>query len=138
VPVARRLVGVVSHVRGLQKFKIQSEAEKQYYENTTFAGFSGSRRVLMLRPTPAGGARERREVRSTHASGPRACTRGATARAGAGGSQEGARRAATGTPGVEERVVPAARAVGTLLARDGGVLVIRRGRGGRGGRGGRS
>jgi hypothetical protein len=27
VPVARQLVGVVSHVRGLQKFKIQSKAE---------------------------------------------------------------------------------------------------------------
>jgi hypothetical protein len=34
-----------------------------------FVGFSGCRCVLMLRPTPAGDARERREVRSTHASG---------------------------------------------------------------------
>jgi hypothetical protein len=55
-----------------------------------FAGFLGRRRVLRLRPTPADGARERREVRPTHASGPRACARGATVRAGAGGSQEGA------------------------------------------------
>jgi hypothetical protein len=55
-----------------------------------FAGFLGCRRVLRLRPTPADGARERREVRPTHASVPRARARGATARAGAGGSQEGA------------------------------------------------
>jgi hypothetical protein len=38
VHVARRLVGVVSHVRGLQKFKIQSEAEKRYYEKTIDRG----------------------------------------------------------------------------------------------------
>jgi hypothetical protein len=94
-----------------------------------FAGFLGCRRVLRLRPTPADGARECREVRPTHASGLRACARGTTARAGAGGSQEGARRAAAGAPGAEERGVLAVRAVGTLLARDGGVLVIRRGRG---------
>jgi hypothetical protein len=55
-----------------------------------FAGFLGRRRVLRLRPTPADGACERREVRPTHASGPHACARGATVRAGAGGSQEGA------------------------------------------------
>jgi hypothetical protein len=55
-----------------------------------FAGFLGYRRVLRLRLTPADGARERREVRPTHVSGPRACARGAMARAGAGGSQEGA------------------------------------------------
>jgi hypothetical protein len=34
VCVARLLVSVVSHVRGLQKFKIQSEAENRYYEKT--------------------------------------------------------------------------------------------------------
>jgi hypothetical protein len=55
-----------------------------------FAGFSGCRRVLRLRPTPADGARERCEVRPTHASVSRACAHGATARAGAGGPQEGA------------------------------------------------
>jgi hypothetical protein len=55
-----------------------------------FASFLGCRRVLTPRPMPTDGARERREVRPTHASGPRACARGATARAGAGGSQEGA------------------------------------------------
>jgi hypothetical protein len=87
-----------------------------------FVGFLGSRRVVMLRPTPTGGARERHEVRPAHASGPCACARGATARAG--GPQEGARRAATGAPRAEERGVPAARAAGTLLATDGGVLVI--------------
>jgi hypothetical protein len=51
-----------------------------------FASFLGCRRILRLCPTPADGARERREVRPTHASVPRACARGATARAGAGGS----------------------------------------------------
>jgi hypothetical protein len=66
------------------------------------AGFLGCRRVLRLRLTPADGARERRAVRPTHASVPRARARGATARAGAGGSQEGAQRATTGAPGAEE------------------------------------
>jgi hypothetical protein len=88
------------------------------------AGFLGCRRILRLRLTPADGARERRAVRPTHASVPRARARGATARAGAGRSQEGAQCAATGAPGAEERGVPAARVAGTLLARDRGVLVV--------------
>jgi hypothetical protein len=54
------------------------------------AGFSSCRRVLMLCPTPAGGERERREVRAAHPPFPRARARGATARAGTGGPQEGA------------------------------------------------
>jgi hypothetical protein len=99
-----------------------------------FAGFLGCRCVLRLRSTPADGARERREVQATHASVPRACARGTAARAGASGSLEGVRRTATGAPGAEERGVPTARAAGTLLARDRGVLVIGRERGGRGGR----
>jgi hypothetical protein len=94
------------------------------------AGFLGCRRVLRLHLTPTDGARERRAVRPAHASVPRARARGTTARAGAGGSQEGVKRAATGALGAEERGVPAARAVGTLLARDRGVLVVGRGRGG--------
>jgi hypothetical protein len=64
------------------------------------AGCLGRRRVLKLRLTSADGVRERREVRPTHASVPRTCARGATARAGAGEPQEGARGAATGAPGV--------------------------------------
>jgi hypothetical protein len=99
------------------------------------AGFLGCRRILRFRLTPADGERERCKVRPTHASVLRARARGATAREGAGGLQEGAIRAASGAPGAEERGVPAARAAGTLLARDGGVLVVGRGRGGRGGRG---
>jgi hypothetical protein len=67
------------------------------------ASFLDCRRVLRIRLTPADGARERRPVRPTHASIPRARARGATARAGAGGSQEGAQRAVTGAPGAEER-----------------------------------
>jgi hypothetical protein len=78
------------------------------------AGFLGCQRALRFRSTPADGACERREVRVTHTSVPCACARGATTRAGAGGPQEGARRAATGAPGAEERGVPAARAAGTL------------------------
>jgi hypothetical protein len=96
------------------------------------AGFLGCRRILRLRLTPADGERERREVRPAHASVPRARARGATARAGAGGPQEGARRAASEALGAEERGVPAARAARTLLAEDGGVLFVGRGRGGRG------
>jgi hypothetical protein len=49
---------------------------------SSLAGFSGCRRVLRLYSTPVDGARERREVRATHASVSRACARGATARAG--------------------------------------------------------
>jgi hypothetical protein len=52
---------------------------------SSFAGFPGCRRVLRLCLTPADGARERRNVRATHASVSCACVRGATARAGAGG-----------------------------------------------------
>jgi hypothetical protein len=73
-----------------------------------FASFSGCRCVLRFRPTPADSAHECRKVRAAHASVLRACARGATARAGAGGPQEGARRTATGAPGAEERGVPAA------------------------------
>jgi hypothetical protein len=72
------------------------------------AGFLGCLRVLRLRLTLTDGEHERREFRPTHASVPRARVRGATARAGAGGPQEGARRAAPGAPGAEERGVPAA------------------------------
>jgi hypothetical protein len=54
------------------------------------AGFSSCRRALSLRLTPADGEPERREVRPAHASVPRARVRGTTARAGAGGPQEGA------------------------------------------------
>jgi hypothetical protein len=96
------------------------------------AGLLGCQCILRLRPTLADGERERREVRPAHAPVPRPRVRGATARAGAGGPQEGARRAAPGAPGAEERGIPAARVAGTLLARDGGVLVVGRGRGGRG------
>jgi hypothetical protein len=98
------------------------------------AGFLCRRRVLKLRLTSVDGDCERREVRPTHASVPRARVRGATERAGAGEPQEGARGAATGALGAEERGASAARAARTLLARDGGVLVVGRGRGGRGGR----
>jgi hypothetical protein len=70
--------------------------------------FLGCRRVLRLRLTFADGARERRTVRPTHASVPRARARGATARAGVGGSQEGVQRAVTGAPRAEERGVSAA------------------------------
>jgi hypothetical protein len=96
------------------------------------AGILGCRCILRLRPTPADGERERGEVRPAHAPVPRARACGAAARAGAGRPQEGARRAASGALGAEERGVPAARAAGTLLARDEGVLVVGRGRGGRG------
>jgi hypothetical protein len=57
---------------------------------SNLASFSSCRRVLRLRLTPADGERERREVRPAHVSVPRARARGATARAGAGGPQEGA------------------------------------------------
>jgi hypothetical protein len=56
-----------------------------YDSLSSLADFSGCRRVLRLYSTPADGARERRKVRATHASVSRACARGATARAGAGG-----------------------------------------------------
>jgi hypothetical protein len=62
-------------------------------------GFLGCRRILRLCSTPADGQHERREVRPAHAPVPRARSRGATARAGAGGPQKGARRTA---PGAEE------------------------------------
>jgi hypothetical protein len=54
------------------------------------AVFLGCQHILRLRLTPTDGERERREVRPAHASVPRAHARGATARAGAGGPQEGA------------------------------------------------
>jgi hypothetical protein len=57
---------------------------------SNLAGFSSCRRILRLRLAPAVGERERREVRPAHALVPRARARGATARAGAGGPQEGA------------------------------------------------
>jgi hypothetical protein len=57
---------------------------------SSLAGFSSCRRALRLRLTPADGESERREVRPAHAPVPRARARGATARAGAGGPQEGA------------------------------------------------
>jgi hypothetical protein len=75
---------------------------------SNLAGFSSCRRVLRLRLTPADGERERREVRPAHAPVPRARARGATAREGAGGPQEGAWRAAPGASRAEERGVPAA------------------------------
>jgi hypothetical protein len=53
--------------------------------HSSLAGFSGCQRGLRLYSTPADGARERRKVQATHTSVSRACTRGATARAGAGG-----------------------------------------------------
>jgi hypothetical protein len=84
-----------------------------------FAGFLGCRRVLRLWLTPTDGARERHAVRLIRALVQRARARGATARA-----EE--KRAATRAPGAEELGVSAARAARTLLARDRGVLVIRR------------
>jgi hypothetical protein len=63
---------------------------------SSLAGLSSCRRVLMLCLTPADGEGERREVRAAHPPFPCACVRGATARAGAGGPQEGARRVAPG------------------------------------------
>jgi hypothetical protein len=54
------------------------------------AGFSSCRRILSLHLTPADGEPKRCEVRPAHAPVPRARARGATARAGAGGTQEGA------------------------------------------------
>jgi hypothetical protein len=98
---------------------------------SNLAGFSSCQRILRLRLTPADGEGEHREVQPAHAPVPRARTRGVAASAGAGGPQEGARRAA---PGAEERGVPVVRAARTLLTGDGGVLVIGRGGGGRGGR----
>jgi hypothetical protein len=44
------LVGVVSHERGLQKFKILSEAEKRYYENTIDSGMY----VVLAQPSACG------------------------------------------------------------------------------------
>jgi hypothetical protein len=96
-----------------------------------FCWFLGRRRVLRLRLIPTDGARERRAVRPTHAPVSCARARGATARTGVGGAQERAERAAAGAPGAEEQGVPAARAAGTFLARDRGVLIVRRGREGR-------
>jgi hypothetical protein len=60
------------------------------------ASFSSCLRVLSLRLTPADGGPERREVRPAHAPVPRDRACGTTARAGAGGPQEGARHAAPG------------------------------------------
>jgi hypothetical protein len=54
------------------------------------ASFSSCRRVLMLCLTPAGGECDRLEVRAAQPPLARARARGATARAGAGGPQEGA------------------------------------------------
>jgi hypothetical protein len=54
------------------------------------AGFSSCLRVLRLPLTPADGEPEHHEVRPAHAPVPRARARGATARGGAGGLQEGA------------------------------------------------
>jgi hypothetical protein len=68
---------------------------------------------------------ERHAVRPAHASVSCAHTRGATARAGAGGAQEGAEHAAAGAPGAEELGVLAARAAGALLSWDRGILVVR-------------
>jgi hypothetical protein len=73
---------------------------------SSLAGFSSCRRVLMLCLTLVGGECECRKVRATHPPFPRACVRDATARAGAGGPQEGARRATPGAAGAEERGVP--------------------------------
>jgi hypothetical protein len=59
---------------------------------------------------PIVGEREHREVRAAHSPLSRGRARGATARAGAGGSQKGACDATQGAPRAEERGVPAARA----------------------------
>jgi hypothetical protein len=52
---------------------------------SSLAGFSSCRHILRLCSTPADGVRERRKVRATHATVPRASARGVMARAGAGG-----------------------------------------------------
>jgi hypothetical protein len=101
---------------------------------SNLAGFFKLSTYLRFRLTPTAGEGERREVRAAHPPLPRAPARGATARTRAGGPQEGAGDAAPGAPRAEERGVLVARAARTLLAGDGGVLVIGRG-GGRGGRG---
>jgi hypothetical protein len=62
--------------------------------------------------------------------GPGTRTRSAAAGAGGGGAQEGAKPPAARAPGTKEREVPAAQAVGALLSRDRGVLVVGRGGGG--------
>jgi hypothetical protein len=72
------------------------------------ASFLGHRRVLRLCLIPTDGAREQRTVRPAHAPVSRACARGATARAGAGGAQKRAECTPTGASGAEERGVPAA------------------------------
>jgi hypothetical protein len=60
-----------------------------------------------------------------------ACTRGATAGAGASGAQEGAKDPAAGALGTEGQRIPAVRTAGTLPSGDLGVLVVEGGRGGR-------
>jgi hypothetical protein len=91
---------------------------------SNLAGFFKLLTYLRFRLTPAAGEGERCEVRAAHPPLPCARARGATARAGAGGPQEGARDAALGASRAEERGVPAARAARTLLTGDGRVLII--------------
>jgi hypothetical protein len=56
----------------------------------------------MFRLFLAGKGRERHAVRPAHTPSPSASARGAAARAGAGGTQEGAEHPVAGVPGTEE------------------------------------
>jgi hypothetical protein len=62
-----------------------------------FCRFAGCRRILKFRLFAG-----RCTVRPAHAPSPSASARGAVARAGAGGMQEGAEHPAAGAPGTEE------------------------------------
>jgi hypothetical protein len=67
-----------------------------------FCRFAGRRRILKFRLFLADKGRERHAVRPAHAPSPSTSTRGAAARTGAGGAQEGAEYLATGVLGTEE------------------------------------
>jgi hypothetical protein len=68
--------------------------------------FAERRRDLGFHLLPAGDGCERRTVRPAHAPSPSTRARGAAARTGAGGAQEGEEYPAPGAPGTEERGVP--------------------------------